>query len=226
MTSREILSERARNLVFKAKHQLPSTFNSEEFICLKWPFSTLELYFSISNEGILNHLYYNEHNDLALKAFMECTCELSVGQDYQKLSELSAREMDYFLRDEKSTPAFEPGTFEVWCKYLKKVKREIDKVLLKKSSSSGYTYSQQQYGAFRDLSDELKQSEVLKAIEFYCKHFFEIGSRPLISLIDVEDLVVVVEIQNFHDTEHILENLREYLNDVFDEEEFNTIAEY
>ncbi len=227
MTSIKILSNRANQLAEAALYDSKEVDTTAEIFDFAWPESSSRVYFAINKENKLCDFSYSQVDDFSLKVFLEAFIALFRDKSLESLKELSAREMDYFLRDSKHESSFSDIIIiEVWTKYIKKMVKEISKALLKNSQAYAYTYDRETFGVFSQLGPQLKKERLAGAIDYYRDEYFKSNKDLKIKLEDVDGMVVVLKIENSHDKEHILENLRVFLNDVFNEKEFNTIADF
>ncbi len=190
-----------------------------------WNGSDKKISFKLNSIGKIIELDYENINDPKDEIFIKALRALMIGHGPEHLIKITAREIDYFLREDPArTGLLTLSQIEFYFKSFKDLRLEIERDLLKKLEEYGYTYEENKKGLFKELSLENKKTELAHALFYYSKIYYRDVLLEL-DLVDVDELVVVVDIKNFPDKEHVLENLRKYLCDELNERQINVIPE-
>lgn len=123
------------------------------------------------------------------KILLEAAGQLIKGQKWGRLEELSARELEFFLRDRNSVPALEETLVEGFAQTWTELKAVIHEWRQSGLSLRPYTYSQKlPFGALKTV-DKIHEFKAF-LLSDKLMGFYQRGGR--IELLDVEDCTLFI----------------------------------
>ncbi len=210
-----IISKRSKKIMSEVKHCL----DSEIFESIDLPYSSVkEIKYKINlDQGKLTELYYDSSSFIESdRIFLEALCLLAMGKNTDQALEITPREVDYFLRDNNSTPSFNT-----------EINLDHDVLLLFKetlNAKNQFNYDLDQYGPYSGLSLVDKIKNVKNCLSYYNASVFN-KYNINVELIEIDDLLIVLNINNREYREEILDELHQMFIEVFQDDNINVINE-